>query len=157
MPQKKKPDPRIDYADIIDLPRPEPSRPRMPLYKRAAQFAPFAALSGYDDMIKENNRMTEVSRMRELDELETEMLNQELRRLDELTKKGHHPTALISFYEPDVRKAGGRYLTVTDAVKRVDSVSRTIELMSLEGILNKSIRIERISRIRLEDEDAAFE
>lgn len=150
---EKTPDPRIVYDDIIDLPRPESSHPRMPLYKRAAQFAPFAALSGYDDMIYEEIRAPEVSHKRELEELEVEMLNQKLRRLVKLTEAGEHPTVSITYYEQDQRKSGGRYVTITDSVKRVDNTNRVIELMTLEGFLNKAVAIEQISHIRLEDED----
>ena len=57
---EKEPDPRIVYADIIDLPHHQsPTRPHMSLYDRAAQFAPFAALTGYDDMIVEEVRETD--------------------------------------------------------------------------------------------------
>ncbi len=53
----KEPDPRIVYADIIDLPHHQSStHPHMSLYDRAAQFAPFAALTGYDDMITQEAR-----------------------------------------------------------------------------------------------------
>ena len=57
---EKEPDPRIVYADIIGLPHHQsPTRPHMSLYDRAAQFAPFAALTGYDDMIVEEVRETD--------------------------------------------------------------------------------------------------
>ena len=136
MPPKKKPDPRIVYADIIDMPHHEPDpykHPRMSLYKRAAQFAPFAALSGYDEMIKEEIRETEVSHKRELNEEEERELNQQLQRIMEMTSNGEHPQVTLTYYEQDPRKPGGRYVSITDSVKRVDTVNRVIELMSMEG------------------------
>ena len=148
-------DPRIVYADIIDLPHHEPDpikHPRMPLIKRAAQFAPFAALSGYDDMIAEENRKTEVQHMRDLEDYDAEILNQKIRRITELTETGEHPTVSITYYEPDIRKSGGKYVTITDAVKRVDSIKRVIELMSIEGFLNKAVKIDMTSEIHFSDE-----
>lgn len=141
-------DPRTVYADIIDMPRPEPkTRPRMPLYKRAAQFAPFAALAGYSDMVDEEIRETEVSHKRELNEDEERKLNQKLNRIITLTEAGEHPTVSITYYEPDATKAGGRYVTITDAVKRVDIVNRVIELMSMDGFLNRVVNIDQIYEI----------
>ena len=148
-------DPRTVYADIIDLPHhePDPTRhPRMSLYKRAAQFAPFAALSGYDDMITEEQRLVETDHMRILQPDEAEELNQRIRKLIELTEAGEHPTVRITYYEPDARKAGGKYVSITEEVRRVDQVERVIELMSMEGLLNKRIVIDRVSRIEMEDE-----
>ena len=152
MPPKKKPDPRIVYADIIDMPHHEPdpyNHPRMSLYKRAAQFAPFAALSGYDEMIKEEIRETEVSHKRELNEEEERELNQQLQRIMELTSTGEHPTVSITYYEADSRKAGGRYVEITDSVKRVDGVRRIIVLMTTEGPgrINRRINIDHICQI----------
>ena len=70
----KEPDPRVIYADIIDLPHHQsPTRPHMSLYDRAAQFAPFAALTGYDDMVAEEARI--VDNKIELSETEIDRLN----------------------------------------------------------------------------------
>lgn len=147
----KEPDPRVTYADIIDRPRPEPKHPRMSLYNRAAQFAPFAALTGYDDMIEEEERLVEADHMRRLEPDEAEMLNRKIRRLIELTESGERPTVSITYYEPDPLKNGGEYVTITDAVKRVDAANRVIELTSMEGFLNRNVAIERISWIEQSD------
>ncbi len=155
MPPKKKPDPRIVYADIIDLPHHEPDpikHPRMSLYKRAAQFAPFAALRGYDKMVEEEIRETEASHKRELNEEEERELNQKLNRIMELTAAGEHPTVSITYYEPDKRKTGGRYVEITDSVKRVDTVSRVIELMSMDGFLNRLVKIHEIMDLKIHSE-----
>ena len=80
---EREPDPREVYGDIIDHPHWEsPTHPPMSLYDRAAQFAPFAALSGYDDMIGEEARL--VDNRIELSEEETEELNRKLSRMDEM-------------------------------------------------------------------------
>lgn len=148
----KKTDPRVIYADIIDLPRPEPTHLRMSLFNRAAQFAPFAALTGYDDMIEEEERLVETDHMRRLEPDEEELLNHRLNQLRELTKAGEHPTVRITYYEPDPLKNGGEYMTITDTIKRVDKVNRTIELMSMEGFLNRSVVIDRISWIEAKED-----
>ena len=75
--QKKEPDPRIVYADIIDLPHHQSStRPHMSLYDRAAQFSSYKALTGYEDMVAEEARVTEEKIS--LEEFELELLNQKL-------------------------------------------------------------------------------
>ena len=153
MKKQQKPDPKIVYADIIDLPHHEPDpikHPRMPLYKRAAQFAPFAALRGYDDMVNEEIRVPEVDHKRELEEHEAEILNQKLNRIITLTEAGEHPTVTITVYEADKRKAGGRYVEITDSVKRVDTVNRVIELTSMEGVTNRMIKIDQVIDISIQ-------
>lgn len=121
----------------------------MSLYNRAAQFAPFAALSGYDDMITEESRTTDVDHMRILQPDEAEELNQRIRKLIELTEAGEHPTVRITYFEPDRRKAGGKYVTIEDAVKRVDGVERVIELDRMEGFLNRIVAVDRVSWIEI--------
>ena len=93
----KEPDPREVYGDIIDHPHWEsPKHPPMSLYDRAAQFAPFAALSGYDDMIGEEARL--VDNRIELSEEEWEELNRKLGRIDETICQGERPAATITLY-----------------------------------------------------------
>ena len=155
MKKQQKPDPKIVYADIIHLPHHEPDpikHPRMPLYKRAAQFAPFAALRGYDDMVNEEIRETEVDHKRELSEDEQRQLNQKLNRIMEITAAGDHPTVSFTVFEADARKAGGRYVEITDRVKRVDTGNRVVELMSMDGFLNKTVKIGEIMDIEIHSE-----
>ena len=84
---EKEPDPRIVYADIIDLPHHQsPTRPRMSLYARSAQFAPFAALSGYDEMIVEEARETDAGIV--LEDWELEQLNQKLTLIADVLEDG---------------------------------------------------------------------
>ena len=152
MPPKKKSAPRTVYADIIDLPHHEPDpykHPRMPLYRRAAQFAPFAALRGYEDMVNEETRKPELDHKRELSEDELRQLNQKLNRIMELTAAGEHPTVTFAVYEADKKKAGGRYTEITDRVKRIDTVNRNVELTSMDGFMNRVIEIGEIMDIKL--------
>ncbi len=98
-------DAREQYGDIIDRAHPDPqTRTRMPRAKRAAQFAPFAALTGYDDLIHEAARYTE--RQIVLDENKKEELNRKLHAL--LNAETPHE-AVFTCFVPDARKSGGTY------------------------------------------------
>ena len=98
------------YDDIIRLPHPDsPKHPRMSLYDRAAQFSPFAALTGHSAAIAETGRLTD--RRVELDEYEMARVDAELQHLQELLPS--RPTASITYFVPDERKNGGSYQTVT--------------------------------------------
>lgn len=113
------------YDDIIRLPHPDsPKHPRMSLYDRAAQFSPFAALTGHSTAIAETGRLTD-QRM-ELDEYEMARVDAELQRLQELLPG--RPTASITYFVPDERKNGGSYQTVTGEVKRIDAVNGVIQM-----------------------------
>ena len=113
------------YDDIIDLPHPtSQNHPRMSLHDRAAQFSPFAALTGHGAAIAETGRLTDLRV--ELDEYEMVRVDAELQRLQELLPG--RPTASITYFVPDERKDGGSYQTVTGEVKRIDAVSGTIQM-----------------------------
>lgn len=109
---------KTPYDDIIDLPH-HVSRqhPQMSLYNRAAQFAPFAALSGHDDAIEETARLTEARR--ELTQGERDILN---RKLNWLLQRDDNPIVEITYFQPDKRKSGGRYCTVTGTLKKIDDI-----------------------------------
>ena len=112
------------YDDIIALPHPEPrTHPRMSLHDRAAQFSPFAALTGHSAAIAETGRLTD-SRIT-LDESEMTRVDTELQHLQELLPS--RPTASITYFVPDERKNGGSYRTVTGEVKRIDVVNGVIQ------------------------------
>ena len=112
------------YDDIIRLPHPDsPRHPRMSLYDRAAQFSPFAALTGHSAAIAETGRLTD--QRTELDEYEMARVDAELQRLQELLPS--RPTASITYFVPDERKNGGSYQTVTGEVKRIDAVNGVIQ------------------------------
>ena len=113
------------YDDIIALPHPEPrTHPRMSLHDRAAQFSPFAALTGHSAAIAETGRLTD-SRIT-LDESEMARVDAELQRLQELLPS--RPTVSITYFVPDERKAGGSYQTVTGTVRRIDTVNSVVLL-----------------------------
>lgn len=130
---KKEPDPRIIYADIIDLPHwQSPARPRMSLYDRAAQFAPFSALAGYEDLVNEEARV--VDEKIELGEKDKELLNQKLNLIADAIEDGERPTVAITYFIPDPIKAGGKYKTVTETIKKTDILKRCLILEKTVGV-----------------------
>ena len=113
------------YDDIISLPHHvSATRPQMPMSDRAAQFAPFAALTGYDDVIDEAGRLTD--RRVSLEEDGMDELNAKLRVL--LESLADAPEASFTYFKPDACKSGGAYLTATGAVKKIDEYERLIIL-----------------------------
>lgn len=119
------------YDDIINLPHPISERhPRMPMIDRAAQFAPFQALVGYGEAIQETVRFTD--QKAELTEEEILLLDGKLRELAEAIPDG--PAAEFTYFKPDSKKDGGAYITVTGAVKKVDSLERLVWLDHGEAI-----------------------
>lgn len=111
------------YADIISLPHHElTTRKRMPAYNRAASFAPFAALTGYDDAIKEAGRRT--SERVELDEGTIAVLNDKLNIAVEKADEG--PEVWITYFLPDKRKHGGEYVKIKAVITRIDEYERRV-------------------------------
>ena len=132
-------DARKQYADIIDLPHHQSAdRPHMSLYDRAAQFAPFAALVGYDDMVREEARLT--SSKQTLSESEADVLNRQFARLSECLERGEHPEMTVSYFVADRLKDGGRYVTTTAMVKSVDSVYGNLLLFGSDNVQDKRIQ-----------------
>ena len=115
------------YDDIIDLPHPiSKHHPPMPVADRAAQFAPFAALTGYEDAIEEAARLTDAQE--ELGEDAQRELNEKLQLL--IASAEQHPELTVTYFEPDTKKAGGRYVTLTGCLKRIQVVAQMIEFTS---------------------------
>lgn len=113
------------YDDMLDLPHHVSAvHPHMSLYDRAAQFAPFKALSGYEDDVAEEARLTD-ARI-ELDEGRIEYLDAQLQLLEE--KLPESPEVTVTFFQPDERKAGGAYRTVTGRAKKIDMTARALLL-----------------------------
>ena len=113
------------YDEIANLPHHvSETRPQMPMSDRAAQFAPFAALTGYDSAIRETGRLTD-ERI-ELDEEALTALNLRYRLL--MDALGKEPKVEITFFKPDERKSGGEYVTVIGAVKNIDDCERLITM-----------------------------
>ncbi|MBO7088645.1 MAG: hypothetical protein J6W70_01965 [Lentisphaeria bacterium] len=111
------------YDDIIRLPHHvSRNHPQMPLRDRAAQFAPFAALTGYEAAVGETARLT--AERRELDAQEAEELN---RRLTDLAARlKDRPEVTIEYFVPDERKSGGAYVTVTGVVRHISIAERLL-------------------------------
>lgn len=118
-------DEEYKYDDMIDMPHHVSSKhPHMPLLDRAAQFSPFAALTGHDAAIKETARLTE-ERI-ELDENSKEELNMRLQFIRE--HLAEHPKVTLTYFKPDEKKAGGSYVTITGKVKKIDMYEHRIFL-----------------------------
>lgn len=117
--------PTHKYDDIIHLPHHQsPRRAGMPIADRAAQFSSFAALTGYEDVIEETGRLTQS--FTELTESRKEQLNEKLQKLAENSHLS--PAVTVTYFEPDRRKAGGSYVTVTGCVKRIDPYEQILRL-----------------------------
>lgn len=113
------------YNEIMSLPHHvSKTHPQMPMSDRAAQFSPFAALTGYDSAIRETGRLTD-ERI-ELDEEALMALNMRYRLLMDSLKES--PEVRITYFKPDERKSGGAYLTVSGIVKKVDDYERMITM-----------------------------
>ncbi|MBO4563570.1 MAG: hypothetical protein J5772_08160 [Clostridia bacterium] len=111
------------YDDIIDLPHHvSKDRPHMSNYDRAAQFAPFAALTGYDDAVAETARL--VAAKPELAEDERAIIDAYLQVIRE--NIGASPMAGITYFEPDKRKSGGAFVVKYAAVKGVDEIAKEL-------------------------------
>lgn len=128
------------YDDIINLPHHiSKKHPQMTLEARAAQFAPFAALTGYDDEVKETARLT--NRRIELDDEAKSILDNKIQII--LEQISQRPTVSITYFIPDTRKAGGEYVTITGIIKKVDSYNQVIVLENRTEIpINEIIDID---------------
>ena len=104
------------YDDIINLTRPNSKHPHMTLKQRSAQFAPFAALTGYEGQIKETARLTD--KKLELDEEAKSILDIKLQIVKE--RLNQHFNIEITFFVPDSKKDGGKYETINGIIKRID-------------------------------------
>lgn len=113
------------YDDIIRLPHPTSAKhPRMPLADRAAQFSPFAALSGHSAALAETARLTD--RQIELSDDDKAVLDQKQRILLEHIKE--HPEISVTWFRPDEKKDGGQYITTTGRLKRIDEFNQVLLL-----------------------------
>lgn len=137
------------YDDIIHLPHPvSRNHPQMSLLERAAQFSPFAALTGHDAAIRETARLTEEKS--ELDENRKEMLDERLQMIRE--NLSEEPEITFTYFKPDEKKSGGAYLTVIGKVKKINEYEHQIlledgtviaieNLFSIEGELFRGMDI----------------
>lgn len=129
-----------EYDDIIHLPRPlSKTRPPMAMIDRAAQFSPFAALTGHEAAIKETERLTD-DRV-ELDEYMKEVLNNKLQILIDQLKE--QPQVSITYFQPDKKKNGGAYITTNGRIKKIDEYEGIILMIDGKVIpINEIIEME---------------
>lgn len=127
------------YDDMINLPRHvSATRPHMTASDRAAQFSPFAALTGYDAAIKVTARLTD-ERVK-LDEYRKAVLSHRLQIITDRMKE--HPEIVITYFQPDGKKNGGTYVTAVSRAKKIDKYERVIVMAD-----GKSIPIDEIINI----------
>lgn len=127
-----------NYEDIINMEHHiSKVHPRLSIDQRAAQFAPFAALTGYSDAVKEKARLTD--KKIELDDESMCFLNMKLQEINTIIRE--KPKVAITYFIKDKNKSGGRYETIEDNIKRIDDVYHVIYL------LHKTINIQDILTI----------
>lgn len=115
-----------NYDDILHLPHPtSKTHRRMSRQDRAAQFSPFAALTGYEAVVEETRRLTD--QRRELTEEEKAVLDARLRMV--LEWQGSPPEVTVTYFQPDTRKSGGAYLTVQGHIKKLEEVKRVLVMV----------------------------
>ncbi|MBR5272259.1 MAG: YolD-like family protein [Clostridia bacterium] len=130
---------KFPYEDIINIPRHiSKTHPQASMADRAARFSPFAAISGYEEMVKEAARVTE-ERV-EITDAAKELLNEKLNMIAGHLNEEHEVT--ITYFEPDKKKSGGAYISVTGTVKRIDELKRIVIMKN-----NKKIKIDDISAL----------
>ena len=129
-----------EYENILDLKHFEPSskHPRMTLYKRSAQFAPFAALSGYSEQIDETKRLT--TKKIELSDDKKEEINNNL----SILLSNNNLIAKIIYFLKDKYKSGGKYISISGKIMKYDDIKRFIILenkqkISIDNIVDLSI------------------
>lgn len=128
------------YDDILNLPHHVSStRPHMTMHDRAAQFSPFAALTGYDDTVKETARLTDEKLELTADRITD--LNQKIAFLNEHAEE--RPEITVEYFIPDEKKSGGKYVTLSGEFRRIDEYNHNMVFTSGEEIpLNDIFEIE---------------
>ena len=135
------------YTDILTLPHHKAAnRPHMSMHDRAAQFSPFAALTGFDGVIAETGRMTD--RKTELSESQMSLLDQKLTLIDDTIQDGYHPMVTVVYFVPDAKKEGGSYQEYTGKVRQLDPVERKLVFLAAnERSAGRDISIDVIREI----------
>ena len=134
MPEQKTP-----YAEILTLPHHKAAnRPHMSMHDRAAQFSPFAALTGFDGVIAETG----------LSESQMTLLNQKLNLIDDAVQDGYHPMVTVVYFVPDAKKDGGSYQEYTGKMRQLDPVERKLVFLADNNrSAGKEISIEDVLEI----------
>ena len=135
------------YADILTLPHHKAAnRPQMSMHDRAAQFSPFAALTGFDGVIAETGRRTD--QKVELSENQMTLLNQKLNLIDDAVQDGYHPVVSVVYFVPDAKKDGGSYQEYTGKMRQLDPVERKLVFLAAnERSAGRDISIDVIREI----------
>ena len=130
---------KFPYEDIVNLP-PHISKkhPQPSMMDRAARFAPFAAITGYEEMVLEEARVTE--EQIHLDEDAVALICEKINMIQEFIDE--EPEVKITYFEPDKKKTGGTYITITGTPKRVDEYEQL--LIMNDG---KKIKLDSIYRL----------
>ena len=133
---------RFPYEDIVDLPHHVSRKhPQPTMADRAARFAPFAAITGYEEMVLEEARVTD-DRI-EMDESSKAALNEKLNMILEFIDE--QPEVSITYFEPDKKKSGGAYVNITGIVKRIDEYEHFVIMTD-----GKKINIDEIYNLQSE-------
>ena len=133
---------RFPYEDIVDLPHHiSKKHPQPTMADRAARFAPFAAITGYEEMVLEEARVTD-ERI-EMDESSKAALNEKLNMILEVVDE--QPEVSITYFEPDKKKSGGAYVNITGIVKRIDEYEHFVIMTD-----GKKINIDEIYNLQSE-------
>ena len=115
------------YEDIINLPHHiSKKHPKMTMESRAAQFAPFAALVGYEDAVEETARLT--TKRIELNEEEKNILDMKLQMLKEQMHVQIYPEISVMYFVPDLKKEGGKYIKISGTIKKIDEYKQLLIL-----------------------------
>ena len=142
------------YDDIINLKRPASKHPKMSLYQRSAQFAPYSALTGYEGQVKETARLTD--RRIELDQELKVILDMKIQVIQELIS--NKPELEVTYFIPDKKKDGGRYETILDNKNKIDIYKQQMvmqngaiidikEIIDINSDIFKNINQEKIRLI----------
>ena len=129
---------QFPYEDIVNMPHHVSKKYPQPTM---ARFAPFAAITGYEEMVLEEARVTD-DRI-EMDESSKAALNEKLNMILEFIDE--QPEVKITYFEPDKKKAGGAYVTVTGTVKRIDEYEHLVIMTD-----GKKINIDDIYNLQSE-------
>ncbi len=123
-----------DYDDIIKLNRPKSKFPQMSISDRASQFAPFQALNGFSDNIKESERI--VDKKIELDDNQKELLDQ---KLNFILNNKNNLNVTITYFIPDLKKIGGSYVKIKGIIIKVNLIDGFLVLSNKEKIYLQDI------------------
>ena len=124
-----------DYSDIINLPHYEPKHPRMSIYSRSAQFSPFAALTGYEDAVKETARLTHDKII--IDEEEKVILDTKIKYIESIIMT--KPLIKVTYFISDKKKKGGSYQIYSGNIRKIDFINKELIFVDKKKILINDI------------------